>query len=546
MNKIAFLLSLILMGLKVQAQHYGTLPLERSIYLQYETDSLYKDHSSVKPYLLNNINRKIYNISNQKQFDKRIPKKLFSDPLIYIIKQHDPSTGNTKQNEKLGKTGYLISINPLLDLQVGRDNLTGRNSWTNTRGLMLDLNLGDNLHLRSSFWESQQLMPQFADSITRSTDFNSFQGIAPGQGRYKPFKKNGIDVGYASSLISWKASPFLTFMAGNDKLFFGNGYRSLLLSDNAPNMPFAGITADFGPIKYQVIYARLTDPGAPQISPNLGFRRKYSTMHYLDWAISKRLNIGLFEAVLWPDLDTAGKRGFDVNYLNPIIFFRSVEYNTGARDNIIVGTNISYKITSKLKAYGQIVLDEFKLSEIRKKTGWWANKYGGQLGLKWLKPFNVKGLHIQFEGNAVRPYTYSHVNRLNSFTQFNQPLAHPLGANFVEALMLVNYAHKRWFLEGRISHARYGADSAQFNFGQNPLKPNGTRLKDFNNAMFQGLSNTLLFSQFTVAYVINPAYNLRAECGFVYRNQSNFNTDQQQFWVFFGIKTALRNLYFDY
>jgi len=46
---------------------------------------------------------------------------------------------------------------------------------------------------------------------------------------------------------------------------------------------------------------------------------------------------------------------------------------------------------------------------------------------------------MQLEGNAVRPYTYSHDTRYGSYSNYRQPMAHPMGANFGEFVAIVRY-----------------------------------------------------------------------------------------------------------
>ena len=70
--------------------------------------------------------------------------------------------------------------------------------------------------------------------------------------------------------------------------------------------------------------------------------RKYTTTHYLSWAISKRVNLSFFDAIVWSATDSAGNyRGFDAQYLNPIIFMRPVEFSIGSPDNALMGLNLS-------------------------------------------------------------------------------------------------------------------------------------------------------------------------------------------------------------
>ena len=76
----------------------------------------------------------------------------------------------------------------------------------------------------------------------------------------------------------------------------------------------------------------------------------------------KRLNIGLFESVLWTN---SNDRGFDVNYLNPVIFYRAIEFETGqGAGNALMGASAKYKWNDNVNVYGQFILDEFSLSDV--------------------------------------------------------------------------------------------------------------------------------------------------------------------------------------
>ena len=87
-------------------------------------------------------------------------------------------------------------------------------------------------------------------------------------------------------------------------------------------------------------------------------------------------------------------RGFDVNYLNPLIFYRAIEFETGqGAGNAIVGASAKYKISDNLNVYGQFVLDEFSLSDVTGGNKSWKNKFGYQLGVKYYNAFNVKRLN---------------------------------------------------------------------------------------------------------------------------------------------------------
>jgi hypothetical protein len=84
--------------------------------------------------------------------------------------------------------------------------------------------------------------------------------------------------------------------------------------------------------------------------------------HYLSWNVSNRLNLDFFESVIWTNTNN---RGFDASFVNPIIFYRSVEFASSARTgNALLGTK--YKLNNSVNLYGQFLLDEFSLGDIKK------------------------------------------------------------------------------------------------------------------------------------------------------------------------------------
>jgi hypothetical protein len=85
------------------------------------------------------------------------------------------------------------------------------------------------------------------------------------------------------------------------------------------------------------------------------------------------------------------------------------------------------------------LLDEFILSKVRNSPTNWVNKFGIQLGGKYIDAFGIKNLDLQLEMNRVRPFTYAHYDTINNYTHYNQPLAHPLGANFQELIGIARY-----------------------------------------------------------------------------------------------------------
>ena len=237
--------------------------------------------------------------------------------------------------------------------------------------------------------------------------------------------------------------------------------------------------------------------------------RKYAVMHHLSMNVTKWLNIGLFEAVIF------GRRNhFDFEYLNPIIFYRSIEGNVGSPDNALVGLDFKGNIQHHLQIYGQFLLDEFVLSEILHHPTSWVNKWGIQAGLKYVDAFGINNLDIQVETNRVRPFTYSHFDSVSNYTHYNQPLAHPLGANFQEFIGIINYQPKpKWYITAKAIYYQQGLDSAGKNFGGNIFEDYRTRSMDIGYKIAGGNKVTCLngFLQLSYEWKDNLFFDLNLQ-----------------------------------
>jgi hypothetical protein len=214
-----------------------------------------------------------------------------------------------------------------------------------------------------------------------------------------------------------------------------------------------------------------------------------------------------------------GRRNhFDLTYLNPIIFLRLAEQQNGSADNAFVGIDLKANVAKRLQFYGQVLLDEFYLKEVRAGKGWWANKFGLQMGGKYINAFSVKNLDLQGEINIVRPFTYSHYDSVANYTHYNQPLAHPLGANLVEAIGIIRYQPApKWTTSARLIVWKQGTDTANSNFGSNIFIINSNRpAGDYGYKLPAGPRATGINAQLLVSYEVKE--NLFLEAAALVRN----------------------------
>ena len=435
-------------------------------------------------------------------------------------------------------------INPTLQLYKGTERINQDKTWQSTRGYWLEGNIGKKFSFNSTFYESQGLF------LPYQTNYIDQTYIIPGQGRAKPFGTGpAMDWGFSSGSIVYKANKTFTFLLGNDKNFIGDGYRSLLLSDNSSNYPFLKIETKFWKIKYVNIYAQLNHMGFNGSADKL-FDQKYFSAQYLSYNITKRINFSLFEIVTWK---ASNGRNFDANYINPIIFLRPVEYQNGSSDGVLIGASSKFKISNKISLYGQLIVDDLKISEFKNGTNWWGNKYGMQVGLKMFDLFTLPCLSLHVEYNTVRPYTYSHSDSITAYSNLNQALAHPLGANFNEGVGFLRYNYKRHFIQIRYSQAVFGLDTANINHGQNIfLSYNTNKVQiegengEFGHKTLQGLKTTITILDAKYSFLINPRSNLFFDLGITNRQYSNNLGDSKTNYIYFGVRTSLSNFYYDF
>ncbi|UBM62443.1 hypothetical protein LA303_00330 [Candidatus Sulfidibacterium hydrothermale] len=491
-------------------------------------------HTSIRPYYFPEVQRAVRYDSIRKELwlhKKKTPDKkwkqkawdkLFNDDVVIFRTEH-----------------LDLLVNPLMNFSFGHDFADDKNTWVNTRGIEAFGRIGNNVTFYTSFYENQAVFPTYVDSWIRKNH------VVPGQGIPRSYGDGGFDYSNVTGYINVQAGKHFTFQLGHGRNFLGDGYRSLLLSDVSFPNAFFKLMVNVWHIKYMVLYNQYIDIRSN--IPEIGYPRKYSTVHYLSWSVSKRVNLSFFDAVIWQATDTLGNyRGFDLQYLNPVIFLRPVEFSIGSPDNALLGLNLSVIVGKHNVFYGQLAIDEFTLHEVFAGNGYWANKQAFQLGFKSYDSFKIKNLYFQTEFNYVPPYTYSErIERIN-YGNYNQPIAHPFGANFWESVNFIRYNFKRFFFNYEFLYSIKGQDPPGMNYGGDIYKSYNTRVSDYGNYVGQGIRTRLWYQNFSTSFLINPAYNLNFTIGIVWRNLHSDVTDENTHYFYIGLRTSLRNLYYDF
>lgn len=409
--------------------------------------------------------------------------------------------------------GLSFTINPMFNFEAGAQRLGDSTQliYTNMRGAQLRGDIAKRVFFYSEILENQSLFPLYVEQY--ATKYNAIPQAGffkPFTSRFAPNSNGGFDYLLASGYISFDVAKYINIQFGNGRNFVGDGYRSLLLSNFSTNYNYLKINTHYKFIHYQNLFAELVADHTPLA--NVRVPRKFYAAHYLSINILKNLNIGLFESIVY-----GARNGLELSYLNPIIFYRSAEQQLGSPDNALVGMTLKYNFLRRFSLYGQVVFDELVFNELFiRRQGWWGNKFALQGGLKYIDAFGLRGLQLQAEYNYVRPYTYTFADSSANFTHYNQPLAHPLGANFKEAIFIARYnGIERLNIEAQAFFIQQGLDTMGSNWGTNLQLSYTTRPTEHGHFVGQGVAQKVFLFRLQAQYALR--HNLNIALNYVYR-----------------------------
>jgi len=484
-------------------------------------------HSSIFPYFIGNV--------SEYQPDSVFCG--FADKLKRFTKIQADSNNN-------------IFIEPLLDYAFGYSNNSYNNPLQSGLGLSYQHNISRKTAIRASLYSGYDIpdpsTAQISDSLRIMPGFNN----AGQAGKGYSFKDNVL-------YLSHELSGLVRFTGGYGKSFFGDGYRSLFLSDRGASYPFVKLETHLGNIKYVNLFTHFQTYNKANIKGN---SNSVGAFHYLSYNPFKRLNISFFEGIVMSNGE-GEKTGFDINYLNPIIFYRPVDFNMSSPANMLFGIGITYKLNKGI-IYTQLLIDDLNLPDLKADFqhllnpddpdipwGHWFNKQAFQLGLLFDEFANVKGLRFRLEVNMARPYTWSHRDAETSYSHQNQALAHPDGANFYEYLAHISYQKKAITADLFVRKLNQGIDLPGYHMGANIFQPtfdsytgNNLPMRHYGNYIGQGLRKEVFFPSLRIAYQLCYPYRLAVFSELAYYCEKTKETNMQSPFFRIGITSRLFGL----
>ncbi len=435
--------------------------------------------------------------------------------------------------------GLLLRVNPVLYFGVGRDERSGT-PFINTRGIQIEGAIDDKIGFYSFIGENQMAQPDFAYDYLQQTLTLPYQGF------WKGYGTRGVDFLNTRGHLNFSASRHVGLELGYGKHFIGNGYRSLLLSDFSNNYAYFRGDVNVWRIHFTYLLGQLTADifgNSTGLFGTRSFPIKHLALHRIGVDVTDRLNIGLFEAIMYGD----ESERFDARYLNPFALFRAIEQQNGSNGNAMLGLDADWILGKHYSVYAQFLLDELIVGELTNNRGWWGNKYALQVGGKYIDAFTIPNLDLQLEYNRVRPFTYAHEDLYRSYTNYRQPLAHPLGANLRETVFIARYQPlSRLTLQANLTRAQYGTDTLTSNWGNNVLLDNRTRQQEYGNELGQGIATTLTIGDLTASYQL--WHNIFVDLRYLYRLQdaSAINLNQKTNFLSFSLRVNIDRIRYDY
>ena len=394
---------------------------------------------------------------------------------------------------------FHLYLNPVFDFEYGKekgakDYLSNNSKYFEVRG-----DIDNKIGFYTYFTDNQTFYPSYVKNFITS------YGAVPGQGFWKTYKRgndsSGADYISARGYVTYSPTEHIHMQFGNDRNFIGSGYRSLILSDFAKEYLFLKINTQIWRFNYQNLFMQMTDYTPTGVKP---YPRKYAAIHTLSYDAARWWNISLTEDIIFHD-NLGNGRGYELEYLNPIIFYRSAESSLGSPDNELIAMNNDFLICRHLKIYQQTLFDELKVHELVDGKNWWGNKYALQFGFKYIDVLGLPNVDWQAEFNYIRPFTYTSDTSGKNFTQFRQSLGSPIGPNSEELINILrinifgplDIRLKYFYI--RQGHALNGQD-----LGSDILIPYTWAAADhtYGNTMLQGDLVTTTIAEAQISYMI--------------------------------------------
>lgn len=249
---------------------------------------------------------------------------------------------------------------------------------------------------------------------------------------------DGFWTEHINTKLSYNYNNFIIEL-GKFNRHWGNGDRSLYISDKAPSYPQIGFKYKLNQKLNYFYFHGFLNSNIPDTSRSSYYRNNFSqrsisvprniAAHRIEWKPNDKFVFSFNESVIY------ATRSLDIYYLIPILPFYPIENYIGDTDNIQMGIDILFNINKSQKSYVSFFMDEFTPEWIFKSKN--HNWFGWQFGYN-IKDLILKNAELQIEYNWTDQRIYMHKYDINNFYSHSHPLGFWAGPHAKE--FLCNYS----------------------------------------------------------------------------------------------------------
>ena len=272
---------------------------------------------------------------------------------------------------------------------------------------------------------------------------------------------DGFWTEYIDTKLSYNNNNFI-FELGKFNRHWGNGNRSLYISDKAPSYPQIGLKYKLNQKLSYFYFHGFLNSNIPDSSRSLYYKNNFSqrsisiprniAAHRIEWKPNDRFIFNFNESVIY------ATRSINIYYLIPILPFYPMENYIGDTDNIQMGVDILLKINELKKMYVSFFMDEFTPEWIFKSKN--HNWFGWQFGYS-MKDLIWKKSELQIEYNWTDQRIYMHKYEINDFYNHQHPLGFWAGPHAEELLFNYEINFGDRFLKFHFSKTKRGLNTRE-------------------------------------------------------------------------------------
>lgn len=274
------------------------------------------------------------------------------------------------------------------------------------------------------------------------------------------FTRLGSDIDLTQSHVTFESDWFRAKIGREEQLSGAGLFQRTFISTVSPPFDELSLSANFDSFRYEYSFGSLL--GYLQTNYSTGVATKIPSKFINQHRFSLLPSWGevtFWESIIYSD------RGLELAYLNPLSFFKSLEHQLHDRDNSIMGLDFVVRPINNIQLKSSFLLDDIIIEKIG--TGFWSNKTAFNIAALVSFDFNTD---IGVEYARVEPYTFSHFNYQNSYTNDSLLLGSFLLPNSEQYSLLIQYWWGQKFpVKIKVSYTRHG---------DNIYDPNGNLVKN--------------------------------------------------------------------